>query len=125
MGKLRGAPVSRSGVHIFIVATLSYLHCTHRYDVQCLIYHPMLHKLELVDWFGDKVRHWTHLTTYRIRHALPDQSPPTANPYLQQSSVRSGVFVCGEYDSLPGIQWALLSGCRAADAVQAHLKRGL
>lgn len=76
---------------------------------------------QLADWFGDAVQRWRHLTTYRIPHALPDQSPPTDNPTCPQSQVRPGVFVCGEYGSLPGIQWALLSGRRAANAVQAHL----
>ncbi|WP_419664166.1 FAD-dependent oxidoreductase [Desulfosarcina variabilis] len=77
---------------------------------------------QLSDWFGDEVHRWRHLMTYRIPHALPDQSPPTRNPICTESQVRPWVFVCGEYGSLPGIQWALLSGRRAADAVQAHLR---
>jgi hypothetical protein len=77
---------------------------------------------QLVDWFGAEVRRWRHLKTYRISHALPDQSPPTRNPACPVNRIRSGIFVCGEYGSLPGIQWALLSGRRTADAVQAHLR---
>ncbi len=77
---------------------------------------------QLAGWFGAEVRRWRHLKTYRILHALPDQSPPTANPVCPVNRIRSGVFVCGEHDSLPGIQWALLSGRRAADAVYAHLR---
>ena len=77
---------------------------------------------QLTDWFGPEVRRWRHLETYRIPHALPDQSPPTRNPAFPVSRMRSGIFVCGEYGSLPGIQWALLSGRRTADAVHAHLR---
>ena len=77
---------------------------------------------QLADWFGPEVRRWRHLETYRIVHALPDQSPPTRNPTCPESQLRPGVFVCGEYGSLPGIQWALLSGRRAADSVHAHLR---
>jgi protoporphyrinogen oxidase len=77
---------------------------------------------QLTDWFGAEVRRWRHLKTYRILHALPDQSPPTANPVCPANRTRSGVFVCGEHGSLPGIQWALLSGRRAADSVHAHLR---
>ncbi len=77
---------------------------------------------QLADWFGPEVRRWRHLKTYRILHALPDQSPPTANPVCPVNRIRSGVFVCGEHGSLPGIQWALLSGRRAADAVHDHLR---
>jgi phytoene dehydrogenase-like protein len=80
-------------------------------------------KDQLVDWFGPEVRRWRHLQTYRIAHALPDQSPPTRNPNAPDNHVPSGLFICGEYGSLPGIQWALLSGRRAADAVQAHLQK--
>jgi phytoene dehydrogenase-like protein len=78
-------------------------------------------RAQLVDWFGLKARNWDHLHTYRISHALPDQSPPTQNPTCPDPRVRPGGFVCGEYGSLPGIQWALVSGRLAADAVLAHL----
>jgi phytoene dehydrogenase-like protein len=76
---------------------------------------------QLADWFGAEARRWRHLKTYRITHALPDQSPPTSNPACPVNRLRSGIFVSGETGSLPGIQWALLSGRRTADAVQAHL----
>jgi hypothetical protein len=78
-------------------------------------------RAQLVDWFGPKAGNWDHLHTYRIGHALPDQSPPTQNPTRPDPRVRPGVFVCGEYGSLPGIQWALVSGRLAADAVLARL----
>jgi phytoene dehydrogenase-like protein len=77
---------------------------------------------QLSDWFGPEVHSWRHLKTYRIPHALPDQSPPSSSPVSPVNRIRSGVFVCGEHGSLPGIQWALLSGRRTADAVQAHLR---
>ena len=31
---------------------------------------------ELTEWFGAEVSDWRHLKTYRILHALPEQSPP-------------------------------------------------
>ncbi len=74
-------------------------------------------KGQLLDWFGPQAGNWEHLHTYRIDHALPDQSPPTHNPTCPDPRVRPGVFVCGEVGSLPGIQWALVSGRMAADAV--------
>lgn len=76
---------------------------------------------QLIEWFGTEARQWTHLQTYRIHHALPNQAPPTRNPYSQDNRFREGIFVCGEHGSLPGIQWALRSGRRAADAVRAYL----
>lgn len=62
------------------------------------------------EWFGDIVRGWEHIRTYQIEHALPDQSPPTKNPYLLPQPVSKSIRVCGEYQSLPGLQWALMSG---------------
>ena len=79
-------------------------------------------RVQLIDWFGPESEAWRHLATYPIRHALPDQSPPTKNPYHVKPMVRPGVFVCGELGSLPGIQWAMRSGRKAAEAVMAYLE---
>lgn len=73
------------------------------------------------DWFGDAVQDWDHIRTYHIEHALPEQNPPTANPYVLPELVNEKVRICGEYQSLPGIQWALLSGRQTADALAAEL----
>jgi phytoene dehydrogenase-like protein len=78
-------------------------------------------RAQLVEWFGPMVEQWRHLKTYLIRHALPQQHPPTSDPTVPQPDVGPGIFVCGEYGSLPGIQWAMLSGRRAAEAVLGHL----
>ena len=78
-------------------------------------------RAQLVEWFGPMVGQWRHLKTYLIRHALPQQLPPTSDPTVPQPAVGPGIFVCGEYGSLPGIQWAMLSGSRAAEAVLRHL----
>jgi len=62
------------------------------------------------EWFGDAVNSWEHIRTYQIDQALPDQCPPTHNPYLLPKPVSKNIRVCGEYQSLPGLQWALMSG---------------
>jgi phytoene dehydrogenase-like protein len=72
---------------------------------------------ELTEWFGRSVAAWRHLQTDRIVHALPDQSPPLPDPTRGHASEKSGIYVCGEYDSVPGIQWALLSGRYAAEKI--------
>jgi len=72
---------------------------------------------ELAEWFGPVVGDWQHLKTYRIVHALPEQSPPMPDPTLGIAAEKPGIYVCGEYGSVPGIQWALLSGRRAAEEV--------
>jgi len=79
-------------------------------------------RAQLAEWFGPLVRQWRHLKTYRIRHALPNQLPPTPDPTVPQPAINPGVYVCGEYRSLPGIQWAMLSGRRSAETVIDYLR---
>jgi phytoene dehydrogenase-like protein len=76
---------------------------------------------ELTEWFGNVVEEWRHLKTYRIRHALPSQPPPIPDPTVPTKPVAPGIYICGEYQSVPGIQWALLSGRHAAEAVIKEL----
>lgn len=76
---------------------------------------------ELADWFGPIVQKWRHLKTYRIQHALPAQPPPIPDPTVPAKPVKPGIYICGEYQSVPGIQWALLSGRHAAEAVIKEL----
>ena len=72
---------------------------------------------ELAEWFGPVVREWRHLKTYHIVHALPEQNPPMPDPTTRLAAASPGIYVCGEYDSVPGIQWALLSGRQTAEEV--------
>jgi phytoene dehydrogenase-like protein len=72
---------------------------------------------ELADWFGSQVDDWRHLKTYRLTHALPAQPPPMPDPTVPQRPPKPGIHVCGEYGSVPGIQWAMLSGRHAAESV--------
>ena len=72
---------------------------------------------ELFEWFGPKVDQWRHLKTYRIEHALPTQAPPVSNPTSPAPPIKPGIFVCGEFNGIPGIQWAMLSGRHAAEQV--------
>ncbi len=77
---------------------------------------------QLMKWFGSQVNRWDHLRTYRIRHALPAQTPPVKYPSEQSVQLSEHLFICGEYRSAPSIQWALESGWRAAHAVDTALR---
>jgi phytoene dehydrogenase-like protein len=72
---------------------------------------------DLKQWFGTSIDTWRHIKTYHIPHALPDQRPPLPNPTAGPSLPHPNVYVCGEYNSVPGIQWALLSGRQAAEQI--------
>jgi phytoene dehydrogenase-like protein len=72
---------------------------------------------QLGEWYGRCVRRWELLRIYSIRHALPYQAAPAADPRIAVGELRPGIAVCGEYGSLPSIQWALMSGRLAAEAI--------
>ena len=76
---------------------------------------------ELTEWFGEAVGDWRHLKTYRIVHALPEQPPPMPDPTVGSAAKNNGIYTCGEYGSVPGIQWALLSGRQAAERILKDL----
>jgi predicted NAD/FAD-dependent oxidoreductase len=62
------------------------------------------------------VNGWGVLAGYPIAHALPMQSsfqPPRPAP------VDTGIVLCGDYVGTASIQGALVSGAKAAAAVQA------
>jgi hypothetical protein len=74
---------------------------------------------QLTGWFGRQTADWTHLRTYRIRRAQPDQSPPTLPPGARPAAVAPGVYLAGDHMETASINGALASGRRAAEAVLA------
>lgn len=72
---------------------------------------------QMVGWFGDSVREWRHLRTYRIPHAQPTQAPGVLDPPERDVRLAQGIFVCGDHRETASLQGALHSGRRAAAAV--------
>lgn len=70
-------------------------------------------------WFGQQVREWRHLRTYRIPHAQPGQGPGVLDPAERPVRFADGIFVCGDHRETASLQGALHSGRRAAEAVLA------
>jgi len=74
---------------------------------------------QLGGWFGrDTVDGWRHLATRRIDYALPDFGPGRFVSGGLQPELESGLFVCGDHRESPSIQGALVSGRKAAEAVE-------
>ena len=94
------------------------------------------HLLSAVDkqmraWFGAQVDDWQHLKTYRLHHALPDQSPPWLTPPQRNVRLAEGteaqgdrqkIYVAGDHRDNASINGALASGRRAALAICEDLK---
>ena len=74
-------------------------------------------RTQLREWFGPRVGNWRYLRSYRIPHALPLQIPPVSDPFSVPTQIRPRLFICGEYRSAASIQWAMVTGSRAAEAV--------
>lgn len=75
---------------------------------------------QLRGWFGGVVDGWTHLRTYRIAHAHPDQRP--GQSLRRRVRLGAGTYVCGDHRDTASSQGALYSGRRAASAVWADLR---
>ena len=99
-----------AGYHLISVVVIGHLDASDQ-RIETIV------RKELTEWFGQMVADWQHLKTYRIAHALPAQPPPMPNPTVVKDPVEPGILVCGEYGSVPGIQWAMLSGRLAAEQV--------
>lgn len=80
-------------------------------------------RAQLTRWFGPEAGDWRLLRIYRITRALPDQKPPTPDPLTQQVRLNPWLFVCGEYQSLSSIHWAMVSGRRAGEAVVREMAK--
>jgi phytoene dehydrogenase-like protein len=101
------APVGHALISVVVIGDLSMENAAAEARV----------RQELTGWFGAGVKEWRHIKTYRIAHALPDQLPPVTDPSQPPKPSRQGIFVCGEYNSVPGIQWALRTGRKVAEQV--------
>jgi phytoene dehydrogenase-like protein len=79
---------------------------------------------QLTAWFGPAVGRWRHLRTYRILHALPDQTAPALDDPERPVRLDDGLYVCGDHRDHGSMHGALASGWRAAQAVAEDLYRG-
>jgi len=72
---------------------------------------------QLRDWFGAAVTDWSHLRTYAIPYALPNQFPPALSTPERPVRWQPGIYVCGDHRNNASIQGAMISGRRVAEAI--------
>jgi phytoene dehydrogenase-like protein len=70
---------------------------------------------ELISWYGDAVREWRHLKTYRIQAALPQYLPPATEPLAIQ--LNEHLYRCGDYTLYPSLNAAMQSGRQVAEMI--------
>ena len=79
---------------------------------------------QMSNWYGKQVQKWKHIRTYRIRYALPDQSPKAIAETDRRYKEGSSMYFCGDYKETGSINGAMLSGRKAAENVLRDLKIG-
>ena len=70
-------------------------------------------------WFGESAHGWTHVTTVRVPHALPDESPAARRGRPDGPQLALGLWICGDHCHSASINGALASGRLCAEAVLA------
>jgi phytoene dehydrogenase-like protein len=65
-------------------------------------------KTDLVGWYGESVRGWQHLKTYRIPCALPTYLPSETSALPLQ--INENLYRCGDYALYPSLNAAMQSG---------------
>jgi phytoene dehydrogenase-like protein len=73
---------------------------------------------ELSRWFGQPVKDWKHLTTYRIDYALPNQDRVQNDIQPAKMRIREGLYVAGDHQLNGSINAAMKVGRVAAGLLQ-------
>ena len=74
---------------------------------------------ELERWFGSQVRKWSHLRTYQIQQALPEQAVTPLKKGVQRIG---GIFICGDHCDSASIEGAISSGKQTADEIVLNFR---
>jgi phytoene dehydrogenase-like protein len=78
-------------------------------------------RTQLVEWYGEAARQWTHLRSYAIPEALLIQEPPLLEVVKKPVRVSERLFACGDYLAVTSIEGAISSGIRCADEMAGLL----
>jgi phytoene dehydrogenase-like protein len=102
------------GHHLIAVTLLEYNE-EDEHDLEAMV------REQMTEWFKEQANKWRYLKVYRIKNALPIQTPDRFQS-ARPAEVRPGIYRCGDYMSVASIDGAIESGRRAAEAVLEHLK---
>jgi phytoene dehydrogenase-like protein len=102
------------GHHLIAVTLLEY-NDEDEHELEAMV------REQLIEWFKEQATKWRYLKVYRIKNALPLQTPESFRTE-RPAQVRPGVYRCGDYMGVASIDGAIESGRRAAEAVLEHLK---
>ena len=72
---------------------------------------------ELKTWFGGVTQDWQHLQTQEIKYALPNQEVVQHELLKDQSKIRKGLYVCGDFLLNGSINAAMRTGRKVGELV--------
>lgn len=76
---------------------------------------------QMRSWFGPSVNKWEFLRSYRIKYALPDQTPKALSLRQRSYKAANNIYCCGDYKETGSINGAMVSGRKAAEALIGDL----
>lgn len=74
-------------------------------------------KKELMQWYGEKVRDWKILKTYKIDYALPNQESVSNSLENSDIQLSKSLFICGDHLLNGSINAAIKTGRLAAETM--------
>jgi phytoene dehydrogenase-like protein len=78
-------------------------------------------KQEMKPYFGEKVQHWHHIKTYKIRYALPNQRHVQHHIAASSMRIKEGIYMCGDHLLNGSINGAMRCGAKAAAAILQNI----
>lgn len=75
-------------------------------------------KKELEQWYGEQVKQWKMIKTYRIDYALPVQDSVRNNMQTSEIKISDTLFICGDHLLNGSINAAFKTGRLAAEAMK-------
>ncbi len=77
---------------------------------------------QMKEWFGSEVENWSHLRTYNIEGALPNQEPSALHLPYKVPMGGDGIYCCGDYLGIASQQGAMQSGRQTGEVIIEDLK---
>jgi phytoene dehydrogenase-like protein len=74
-------------------------------------------KTKLKQWYGNQVKDWKLLKTYRIKYALPNQEKVTDEVTHSEIKINDNLFICGDHLLNGSINAAMKSGRIVAELI--------
>ncbi|MBC7607481.1 MAG: FAD-dependent oxidoreductase [Burkholderiales bacterium] len=76
-------------------------------------------KAELKQWYGNQVKNWKMLKTYRVKYALPNQEKVTNEVFISEIKINENLFICGDHLLNGSINAAMKSGRIVAELIDS------